>query len=168
MARRNDELELGPAVAGMLAALAEAAGYAGGGLRTTGVRAGRVGARAGRRTWDGAQRSGRRAAVAYRVFRGVEPPTQIRRRPLEFLGLAVAAGAIGAITVLAIQRYQARAAEESRTDEQRDEEPRAAAPRVEEARAVDTGADSSAPATAAPTAGAPAATGPRAGRSGRP
>jgi hypothetical protein len=110
MAQRNDEMDLAPALAGLLAALGEAAGYAGGGLRTTGLRAGRAGARVGRRTWDGARRAGERAPVAYRVFRGAEPPSVTRRRPVEFLGIAAVAGATGAIAVLAIQRFQARAA----------------------------------------------------------
>jgi hypothetical protein len=126
MARRNDEMDLAPALAGMLAALGEAAGYAGGGLRTTGVRAGRAGARVGRRTWDGARRAGERAPVAYRVFRGADPPAVTRRRPVEFLGIAAVAGATGAIAVLAIQRFQARAAaEETRADETRADETRA-------------------------------------------
>jgi len=124
----------------MLAALGEAAGYAGGGLRTTGRRAGRLGTRTSRRAWDGARRSGERATVAYRVFRGAEPP--VRRRPLEFLGAAAVAGAAGAVAVLAVLRYRARAGtEESRTDE----------PRDDTAARPDTSADTSAAAVTDPS-----------------
>jgi hypothetical protein len=148
MAQRNDEMDLGPALAGMFAALSEAAGYAGGGLRSTGLRAGRVGARMSRRTWDSARRTGQRAPVAYRVFRGAEPPTVIRRRPLEFLGIAAAGGATGAIAVLAIQRYRARAAaEEARAEEAWADEPRTGESRAD---ASTPAADGPGDGTAAP------------------
>jgi hypothetical protein len=104
MARRTDEVDLAPALAGMLEALADAGRYAGTGLRTTGVRAGRVGARASRRAWRDALRAGDRAALALHVLRGAEPPARTRRRPLEYVAVAAAAGAAGAAAVFAVTR----------------------------------------------------------------
>jgi hypothetical protein len=104
MARRNDEAELAGALVGMLAALAQAGQFAGTGLRTTGRRAGRLGARASGRAWRGTVRSGRRARVALSVLGGAEPPVVARRRPLEFAGVAAFGGVLGAVAAITLAR----------------------------------------------------------------
>jgi hypothetical protein len=108
MARRNDEAELAGALVGMLAALAQAGQFAGSGLRTTGRRAGRLGARASGRAWRGTVLSGRRARVALSVLGGAAPPVVVRRRPVEFAGVAAFGAALGAAAAITVARVLTR------------------------------------------------------------
>jgi len=101
MARQQDVEPL-EALAGTLAAMAEAARCTGGGVRTAGRRAARAGAGVGRRAWEGGLDRGRRANVAVRVYRGHEQT--YRRRPSEYVMTGLVMGFAGAFAVVALGR----------------------------------------------------------------
>jgi hypothetical protein len=113
-------MEPAEAMAGMVAAMGEAARYAGGGLRTSGRRM-------RHRATDVATEGARRAAGAYGVLRGGTPA--VRRRPADFVVVAVVAGATGAVVALAVRRLtvQWRAASEGEPGQVEDHDARAQA-----------------------------------------
>jgi hypothetical protein len=99
MARQLVELEPAEAVAATVTAMRDAARYAGGGIRTSGRRM-------RRRMMGAATEGAHRVAGAYGVLRGGEP--ELRRRPVEFVAVAAAAGTAGAITAVAVRRVANR------------------------------------------------------------
>jgi hypothetical protein len=106
---RQQELEPLEALAGTLAAMAEAARCTGGGVRTVGRRTARAGAGLSRRAWESGLDRGRRANVAIRVYRGDE--RTFRRRPSEYVTTGVVMGFAGAFAVVAVMRAIMRRSE---------------------------------------------------------
>jgi hypothetical protein len=109
--KRHDQepaLEPMAAFAGALAAAGEAGRYAGGGMRTVGRRF--AGTRFSRRAGASARESRRRATLAYRVLRGLEPaapPPPAARRPADYMLLGFAVGTTGAAVAGAVRRAMA-------------------------------------------------------------
>ncbi len=92
---RQQDMEPMAALAGAVAAVAEAARYTGDGMRTAGRRAARASGDLGRRTLSNATDAGRRANVAFHVYRGNVRTS--RRRPAEYVtaGAVVGVGTLG-------------------------------------------------------------------------
>jgi hypothetical protein len=111
---RQYEMEPAEALAGTLAAMAEAARYTGGGVRSVGRRAGRAGTDVGRRAWANAVDSAQRASYAYRIYRGEERIP--RRRPAEYAATGVVVGITAAMAVIAIGRALARRLDSGQDD----------------------------------------------------
>ncbi len=107
------------ALAGALAAAAEAGRYAGGGMRTMGRRAGR--SDLSRQTQAAARESRRRANLAFQILRGLEPPVEPRptRRPALYIAVGILAGTTGAVVVEALRRAVANGAGRSWADQVR-------------------------------------------------
>jgi hypothetical protein len=94
------------ALAGALAAAAEAGRYAGGGMRTMGRRVAR--SDFSRRTQAAARESRRRANLAAQTLRGLEPPPPPRPpRRTTYLAVGVLVGTTGAIVAEAVRRVVA-------------------------------------------------------------
>ncbi len=104
------------ALAGALAAAAEAGRYAGGGMRTVGRRVGRSGF--SRRGRAAARESRRRANLAYQILRGLEPPAPPPPAPRRttYLAVGVLVGTSGAIAAEAVRRMVANGGFSAVTD----------------------------------------------------
>jgi sugar phosphate isomerase/epimerase len=98
--------ELAPmaALAGAIAAAAEAGRYAGGGMRTMGRRFAQT--ELSRRALAGAVESRRRTNLAYQILRGLEVPVEPRptRRPATYVAWGVVVGTTGAAAMEALRR----------------------------------------------------------------
>jgi hypothetical protein len=105
MARKQDprqDVEPLAALAGVAAALIEAARYTRGGLGTASRRAARAGTDLSRRAWTNARDSGQRATIALRVYRGEDlaPPV----RPGRYVAIGAVGGMATAYAVVALGR----------------------------------------------------------------
>jgi hypothetical protein len=106
---RRQEVEPLAALAGVAAAMMEAARYTRGGLGTASRRAARAGTEVGRRAWSNARDSGQRATIAFRVYRGEDltPPV----RPGRYLAIGAVGGMAAAYAAVALGRMIRRGPE---------------------------------------------------------
>jgi hypothetical protein len=98
----KQEIEPMAALAGIAAAMMDAARHTRSGLGTAGRRAAQASGDLGRRAWSNARDSRQRAAVAYRVYRGEELTPRVR--PGRYVAIGAIGGAATAYAVVALGR----------------------------------------------------------------